>query len=188
MQDRWVLMKNKILKKSGLPEIGNTGSFHSQITPTNSTISQISSNNHHELSITNTKSTKTVIEMRYPPSGGAGSNSIVVGSNSANASSAVEIVTTQTSGVSSIPVGSSESSEFATNLTDFANDFDQEECYEWVSCKLVSHGFDLRFRIFTTRGLDCLWHTAFFIGKFYFAPRTPLHSFALHKLHEFNIF
>ena len=186
-------MKNKILKKSGLPEIGNTGSFHSQITPTNSTISQSSSNNHHELSITNTKSTKTVIEMRYPPSGGAGSNSIVVGSNSATAtataSPAVEIVTTQTSGVSSIPVGGSESSEFATNLTDFANDFDQEECYEWVSCKLVSHGFDLRFRIFTNTRIGLLVAHCFLLKNYDFAPRTPpLHSFALHKLHEFNIF
>ena len=133
-------MKNKILKKSGLPEIGNTGSFHSQITPTNSTISQISSNNHHELSITNTKSTKTVIEMRYPSSGSAGSNpttaspiGIVASSNTA---SPVGIVTTNMSGTSSIPI-TSEVSEFTPN-TDFANDFDQEECYEWVSCKVVS--------------------------------------------------
>ena len=118
----------------------------------------------HELSITNTKSTKTVIEMRYPTSGGTpggtpiGTPGHPMGAHGGGNHTA----TTNTTGstveiVTVIP----------TN-TDFANDFDQEECYEWVSCKLVSHGFDLRFRIFANTRIGLLVAHCFFIGKYYF--------------------
>ena len=128
MQNRWVLMKKKLLGKSG------NGGFPFPPSP------PADQKPNNELSITNTKSTKTVIEMRYA-AGGSGS-SVTTASPAA-----VEVVTTEISGASSIPVAAAESSEFTTN-TDFANDFDQEECYEWVSCKLVSvtkaqgRGFD----------------------------------------------
>ena len=119
----------------------------------------------HELSITNTKSTKTVIEMRYPTSGGTpggtpiGTPDHPMGAHGGGNHTAATNTTGSTVEIVTV---------IPTN-TDFANDFDQEECYEWVSCKLVSFpswlGFDPRFRIFTTRGLDCLLGTLLFFEK-----------------------
>ena len=111
----------------------------------------------HELSITNTKSTKTVIEMRYPTSGGTPGGTPIIGTpghpmgahGGGNHTAATNTTGSTVEIVTVIP----------TN-TDFANDFDQEECYEWVSCKLVSSGFEYQnIRIFTTPGLHtCLPH------------------------------
>ena len=127
IQDRWVLMLKKINQNSFDGSSNSPGNNH------NGKSIYVPGSSAHELSITNTKSTKTVIEMRYPTSGGTqghdpsgahiGTPGHAPGGALAGAhgGSTVEIVTV----------------EGHTN-TDFANDFDQEECYEWVSCKLVS--------------------------------------------------